>query len=85
MGTDAPEPHELAATDEPQGSGEVLTPDAVFLAGEGQEGRGVHADAAHPPLDKLYPTGRRLTKGGRARGGQGQYAGKERGERDRKR
>ncbi|HZX06568.1 hypothetical protein [Kribbella sp.] len=71
MGTDAQEP---------------LEPDAVILAGEGEEGRGVNADKAYPGLGSVNVRRLRrwMPRGGR-RGGAGQQAGKERGERDRNR
>lgn len=71
MGTDAQEP---------------LEPDAVILPGEGQEGRGVNADAAYPGLQAVNIRGlmRRYRRGG-GRGGAGQQAGKQREERSPKR
>ncbi|NUR93647.1 MAG: hypothetical protein HOV67_00160 [Kribbellaceae bacterium] len=79
MGTDAPEPQELVAAGEPQGSGEALTPDAVSLAKERNEARNVNNEAAYPGLDKVDLTRvRRRNLGGRGRGGGfGQTAGKE--------
>ncbi|GAA3134956.1 hypothetical protein JOF29_002161 [Kribbella aluminosa] len=77
--------NEVAAAGDPQGSGEVLTPDAVILAGEGQEGRGVNADEAYPGLQSVNLRGAMRRRGGGRRGGAGQQASKERGERDRNR
>jgi hypothetical protein len=64
---------------------EPLEPDAVFLKGEGEEGRRVNADKAHPPLTSVN-VGRfsRFRRGG-GRGGAAQQTSKERGERDRTR
>ena len=76
MGTDALEP---------QQPDEVLTPDAVILAGEGREGRGVNADEAYPGLQSVNPRGAARRRGGGRRGGMGQQTAKERGERDRNR
>jgi hypothetical protein len=74
------EPKELAAAGDPQGTDEVLTPDAVFLAGEGREGRGVNADEAYPGLPSVDPRVARRRGAGR-RGGVGQQTAKEREER----
>ncbi|MGW6197661.1 hypothetical protein ACWF0M_16075 [Kribbella sp. NPDC055110] len=65
-----------------QGAGEVLTPDAVILSGEGQEGRNVNADEAYPGLQSVNVRGlmRRYRRGG-GRGGAGQQTAKERDER----
>ena len=62
---------------------EPLEPDAVFLAGEGQEGRNVNADKAYPALGSVNVRRllRRYLRGG-GRGGAAQQASKERGERD---
>ncbi|WP_427890906.1 hypothetical protein ACQHIV_01510 [Kribbella sp. GL6] len=70
----------------PQGADDVLTPDAVFLAGEGREGRGVNADEAYPGLESVKLRGgmrRRGAAGGR--GGAAYKNEKQRGERDRDR
>lgn len=66
--------------------GEPVEPDAVFLAGEGQEGRNVNADQAYPALGSVNVRRlmRRYLRGG-GRGGAAQQASKERGERDRNR
>jgi hypothetical protein len=65
---------------------EPVEPDAVFLAGEGQEGRNVNADEAYPGLGSVNVRRllRRYLRGG-GRGGVGQHTAKERGERDRNR
>jgi hypothetical protein len=61
---------------------EPLEPDAVILPGEGQEGRGVNADDAYPPLQAVNVRGllRRYLRGG-GRSGAGQQAQKHREER----
>ncbi len=65
-----------------QGPDDVLTPDAVILPGEGQEGRNVNADEAYPGLQSVNVRGlmRRYRRGG-GRGGAAQQAGKQRDER----
>lgn len=85
MGTDAQGSRGLDAAGGPQESGEVLTPDAVILAGEGKEGRGVNADEAYPGLASVNVRGAMRRRGGGRRGGVGQQTAKERGERDRTR
>ncbi|GAA1141254.1 hypothetical protein GCM10009630_44880 [Kribbella jejuensis] len=70
---------------EPQQPSEVLTPDAVFLAGEGGEGRGVNADEAYPGLQSVNLRGAARRRGGGRRGGMGQQTAKEREERGRNR
>jgi hypothetical protein len=79
------ESKELAAAGDAQEPNEVLTPDNVILAGEGQEGRGVNADEAYPGLESVNLRGGMRRRGGSRRGGVGQQTAKERGERDRKR
>jgi len=65
-----------------QGADDALTPDAVILAGEGQEGRNVNADEAYPGLQAVNVRGlrRRYQRGG-GRGGAAQQTGKQRDER----
>ena len=65
-----------------QGPDEVLTPDAVILPGEGQEGRSVNADEAYPGLRSVNVRGllRRYRRGG-GRGGAAQQTTKQREER----
>ncbi|MFD7157582.1 hypothetical protein ACFV9C_23490 [Kribbella sp. NPDC059898] len=71
---------------DPQTPDEALTPDAVFLAGEGHEGRGVNADEAYPGLESVRLRGGRRRRGGAGgRGGASYKNEKQRGERDRNR